>query len=190
MNKELTNHIKAVYSKSKCIFTKEDIDLSISRMAKEISDKVGESSPIFLCVLLGGMIPLGNLLPRLDFPLEIDYIHVGRYGYAAKGGEINWKAKPRLSFKDRTVVIVDDILDEGITFATIVDYCKSQGAREIFTAAMIDKKKARGPSGLKDVDFKGLEVDDLFVFGFGLDYQGYLRNAPGIYAVPPDTNNK
>jgi len=122
--------------------------------------------------------------------LEIDYIHVGRYGHNVKGVEINWKAKPRLTFKNRTIVIVDDILDEGITLATIVDYCKSQGAREVFTAALIDKKKERGVDGLKEVDFKGLEIEDLFVFGFGLDYHGYLRNAPGIYAASSDTDKK
>ncbi len=90
---------------------------------------------------------------------------------------------PRTNLKGRTVVIVDDILDGGVTLANIVAFCKVHEARNVFTAVLIDKKKPREKGGIEDVDFKGLIVDDRFVFGYGLDYQEYLRNAPGIYAV-------
>jgi hypoxanthine phosphoribosyltransferase len=183
MDTKLTNHVRQVYEKATCLYTKKDVEKALDQMALEISEKVGDKSPVFLCVLIGGIIPLGNLLTRLDFPLEIDYVHVGRYGNNSFGAELNWKACPRTNLKDRTVVIVDDILDEGVTFALIKQYCKEQGAKEIFTAALLDKKKARAPEGIKDVDFKGLVIDDKFVFGYGLDYQEYLRNAPGIYVV-------
>lgn len=183
MDLAITNHIKDVFTKATCIYTKQEIEAALDRMAQEITKRVGDSCPVFLCVLLGGIIPLGNLLPRLDFPLEIDYVHVGRYGRNTEGGEFAWKAKPRTNLKDRTVVIVDDILDGGVTLANIIAFCKEHGAREVFSAVLIDKKKPRVPGAIEDVDFKGLIIEDRFIFGYGLDYQEYLRNAPGIYAI-------
>jgi hypoxanthine phosphoribosyltransferase len=183
MDTKLTNHVQQVYKKATCIYSKKEVEEALDKMALDICKKVGDKSPVFLCVLIGGIIPLGNLLTRLDFPLEIDYVHVGRYGNNTVGGELNWKARPKTKLKDRTVVIVDDILDEGVTLALIKQFCENEGASEIFTAALIDKQKARSPEGIQDVDFKGLVIEDKFVFGYGLDYQEYLRNAPGIYAV-------
>ena len=83
----------------------------------------------------------------------------------------------------RTVLIVDDTLDEGTTLSAIADYCLAQGAEQVLTAVLVDKLHDRKASpGLK-ADYTGLEVEDRFLFGFGMDYKGYWRNAPGIYAV-------
>jgi hypoxanthine phosphoribosyltransferase len=182
----LSERIREVYSKATCIFTKKDVDAALDKMADEITAKVSNSSPIFICVLLGGIVPLGNLLPRLNFPLELDYAHATRYNGKTHGGEITWRAQPRSNLTNRTIVIVDDILDGGITLAAIKNYCLEQGAKEVFTAVLIDKQKSREPNALQDVDFKGLIVDDKFIFGYGLDYEEYLRNIPGIYAVAPE----
>jgi hypoxanthine phosphoribosyltransferase len=136
--------------------------------------------------MVGGLIPAGNLLPRLDFPLEVDYIHATRYGNEMQGGELNWIVRPDISLEDRTVLIVDDILDGGITLAAIVDYCKKQKAKEVYTAVLLDKHQGRVPGGTQHADFTGIMMEDGFVFGYGMDYQGYLRNAPGIYVAAPD----
>jgi len=88
--------------------------------------------------------------------------------------------------KDRAVLIVDDILDGGLTLSAIVDYCRAQGARSVLTAVLVDKLNARLPDGLHSADFCGLHVDNHYVFGYGMDYKGYLRNAPGIYMVAPE----
>lgn len=179
----IPERIKEVYKKATCIYDKQAVETALDRMAQEITAKVSKSSPVFICVLQGAIVPLGNLLPRLPFPLELDYAHATRYTGKTQGGEIVWKAKPQVNLKNRTVVIVDDILDEGITLAIIKNYCIEQGAKEVLTAVLIDKKKERKEDGLKDADFKGLVIENLFVFGYGLDYEEYLRNAPGIYAV-------
>lgn len=184
--KNISERISEVFSKATCIFSKTDVENALDKMAAEMTLKLSESSPIFICVLLGGTIPLGNLLPRLNFPLELDYAHATRYSGKTHGAQIVWKAKPTSKLNNRTVVILDDILDGGVTLATIKDYCLEQGAKEVFTAVLIDKKKPRVPGAIQDVDFKGLTVSDKFIFGYGLDYEEYLRNAPGIYAVAPE----
>jgi hypoxanthine phosphoribosyltransferase len=185
MSSPLPKDIHEVFKRSNLIFSKQEIDAALDKMAQKMGERFIESAPIFLCVVIGGIIPLGNLLPRLDFPLEVDYIHVTRYGGKTFGDEITWKARPAISLKDRVVVIVDDILDAGLTLSAIVDYCNEQEAKEVYTAVLLNKQKPREKGGLENADFYGLSVDDRYVFGYGLDYKGYLRNANGIYAIDP-----
>ena len=76
---------------------------------------------MIICVMIGGLVPLGNLLHRLDFPLEVDYVHATRYRGDITGGDIHWKVRPSTNLAGRTVLVVDDILDGGITLAAIID---------------------------------------------------------------------
>lgn len=179
----LPDKIKEVYEKSTCIYTANEVEAALDRMAISISEKLADANPIVLCVMIGGMIPLGNLLPRLDFPLEVDYVHATRYQGETRGSELVWKFKPSIEFKDRAVLIVDDVLDGGITLKHIMDYIEEEGAKSVETAVLVDKPKKRLADGLQQADYVGLEVDDFYIFGYGLDYHEYLRNAPGIYRV-------
>ena len=124
---------------------------------------------------------MGNLLPRLDFPLEVDYVHATRYRGDLKPGQLHWKVKPSVDLRDRTVLVVDDILDGGITLAAIIEEVKALGAKEVFSAVLVDKHQKRVVGGLQQADFVGLQVDDHYIFGYGMDYNEYLRNAPGIF---------
>lgn len=178
--------IRDVQAKARCLYTHAEIQQALDKMAKDIHSAVGDQNPILLCVMVGGLIPAGNLLPRLDFPLEVDYIHATRYGNKTRGGEVRWLVKPRLDLKDRVVLIVDDILDGGITLAEIKDYCLQAGAAKVLVAVLLDKSEARLEKGLPFADFVGLSVENGFLFGYGMDYQEYLRNAPGIYVVAPE----
>lgn len=184
----IPGHIQEVERKATRLFTKEEIEKGLDNMAKAISDKLSESNPIVLCVMIGGLIPAGNLLPRLDFPLELDYVHATRYSQQTVGqAEILWIAKPRVSLKDRNVLIIEDILDGGLTLAAIVDYCREQGAHAVYTAVLLNKQKAeRLPGGSTSADFTAITMNNGFVFGYGMDYNGYLRNAPGIFVVAPE----
>jgi hypoxanthine phosphoribosyltransferase len=182
----LPDDIQLVLKTSRCLYSKTQVEQALDKMAQSMHDRLSTSNPVFLCVVVGGLIPLGNLLPRLDFPLEVDYVHVTRYRGKTKGGDLLWKAKQSCSLKDRTVVVVDDILDSGLTLKAIVDYCWEEGAKEVFTAALVDKSSARQAGGLEKADFIGLNVENHYVFGYGMDYKEYLRNAPGIYAVAPE----
>lgn len=183
---KLPQDIKEIFSQAKCLYTREQIDAALDVMAQKISDKLAHKNPVFLCVVIGGIVPLGNLLPRLDFPLEVDYVHVTRYRGETKGGLLQWKAEPTNSLIDRTVVVVDDILDSGLTLAEVMKYCREKGAGEVYSAVLVDKEEARQPGGIETADFTGVNVENLWVFGYGMDYKEYLRNAPGIYAVAPE----
>ncbi len=110
-------------------------------------------------------------------------MHATRYQNTTSGKELTWKSKPEMSLKGRTIVIVDDILDGGLTLAAVKSYCENAGAGSVYTAVLVDKVDARVEGGLKQPDFSALTVDNHYVFGYGMDYKGYLRNAPGIYRV-------
>ena len=178
--------IQKIYENSTCLFTTKEVEAALDKMAIKIHQKLQDKNPVILCVMIGGLVPLGNLLPRLDFPLEVDYVHATRYCGEISGGELHWKVRPSLSLSGRTVLIVDDILDGGVTLAAIVAEVKLMGATEVYTAVLVDKHHKRVENGLKHADFVGLEVDDHYIFGYGMDYNEYLRNAPGIFVVAPE----
>ena len=178
--------VREVFSKATCLYSRFDIEAALEKMATQISYELSHTNPLILCVVVGGIIPLGNLLIHLDFPLEVDYVHVSRYGDATKGANLTWKVKPSADMTGRTVLIVDDILDGGVTLGELVRFCEDQGAGAVHTAVLVDKKHVREEGGVKTADFTGLEAEDRFLFGYGLDYKGYLRNAPGIYMVAPE----
>jgi hypoxanthine phosphoribosyltransferase len=156
---------------------------AIERLAGEITAQLRELNPVVMCVMNGGLIFTGQLLTRLVFPLEVDYVHATRYGHEISGARLNWTVRPQCDLKGRTVLLLDDILDEGVTLAGIADYCRQQGAAQVLMAVLVEKLHLRKVTPGMRADFFGLEVGDRFLFGYGLDYKGYWRNAPGIYAV-------
>jgi hypoxanthine phosphoribosyltransferase len=161
----------------------EAVTAALDRMAVEITAALDGSLPIVLCVLNGGIIPTGHLLTRLAFPLETDYLHATRYrGKTTGEREITWLCKPHLSLQGRTVLLVDDILDEGHTLKAISEFCSEAGAVRVYTAVLVEKRHDRRVAGMT-ADFVGLAVEDRYVFGCGMDYKGYLRNLNGIFTL-------
>lgn len=178
--------IRKVYEQSTCLFTTKEVEEALDRMATKIHQQLHDQNPVLLCVMIGGLVLTGNLLPRLDFHLEVDYIHATRYRNSTTGGELDWKVRPLINVANRVVLVVDDILDGGITLASIIAEVRTLGASKIFSAVLVDKHHQREKNGLKNADFIGLHVDDHYIFGYGMDYNGYLRNAPGIFVVSPE----
>lgn len=181
----MTN-IQQVLEKAECLHDFNDIQTALDQMGKTITNKLKDTNPLILCVMIGALIPTGHLLTRLNFPLEVDYIHATRYQSSTRGGDLHWLVEPRQSLKDRTVLIVDDIMDGGLTLSAIIDYCRQLGAKAVYSAVMVNKIRKREPGVEFEPDFIGLNTDDRYLVGFGLDYKEYLRNAPGIYAVAPE----
>jgi hypoxanthine phosphoribosyltransferase len=158
------------------------IRLALDRMAAAISMELADAHPVVLCVLTGAIIPAGHLLTRLTFPLEIDYLHATRYRGATQGEHVQWVCRPETSLQDRTVLVVDDILDEGHTLADVLAYCRDAGASQVYSAVLVEKRHARRADAVT-ADYVGLSVVDRYVFGFGMDYKGHFRNLDGVYAV-------
>jgi hypoxanthine phosphoribosyltransferase len=175
--------MREVLDAAECVYSMSDINKALDIMAAAITEKLENSNPLVLCVMIGALIPTGHLLTRLQFPLELDYIHATRYRGTTRGGDLHWLVEPRQSLKDRTVLVIDDIMDGGLTLAAIIDYCKQLGAKAVYTAVMVDKHRKREPGVTFEPDFSGLKTEDRYLVGFGLDYKEYLRNVPGIYAV-------
>jgi hypoxanthine phosphoribosyltransferase len=171
-----------VLREADCLRTAEEVDAALSRMAQEITERLDGSNPVGFCVMNGGLFVMGKLVEKLPFALELDYLHATRYGVETSGGKLHWKVKPERSLQGRTVLLVDDILDEGVTLAELIRYCNDQGAAAVYSAVLVDKLHDRKATGIK-ADFVGLEVEDRFLFGCGMDIAGYWRNLPALYAM-------
>lgn len=170
-----------VLAEADCLFSRDEVETTLTRLANSVSEKLSGTHPIVLCIMNGGIVPMGMLVTRLNFPMQIDYLHATRYRNKIRGGKLKWIATPSISLKHRTVLLIDDIHDEGITLEEIKQYCLQQGAQTVYTAVLVNKLHDRKNNTC--ADFVGLEIPDRYVFGYGMDYKGLLRNAPGIYAV-------
>lgn len=168
--------------KADCLRSAEEVEAALNSMAAEIAEKLEGTNPVAFCVMNGGLFVTGKLVEKLPFALELDYLHATRYGAETCGGTLVWKVKPERSLKGRTVLLVDDILDEGVTLAELIRYCKDEGAAAVYTAVLVDKIHDRKAPGIT-ADFVGLKVEDRFLFGCGMDIAGYWRNLPALYAM-------
>lgn len=158
------------------------ISAAIDRMATEINASLSDKNPLWITIMNGGLHTSAELTMRLNFPVEMDYCHATRYRGETSGGNLLWRAMPATTLRDRVVVLCDDILDEGKTLAAIKRYALAQGAKEVLIAVLAKKLHDRCVPDLV-ADFQGLTVPDRYVFGYGMDYSGSLRNLPAIYAL-------
>lgn len=172
---------RAILAEADLICSAAEVERALDRLAQEIAERLGNANPLVLTVMGGAVVFAGQLLPRLPFPLEADYLHVTRYGRGTTGGALSWLVEPRTSVADRIVLVLDDILDEGITLAAIKSRLLAQGARECLVAVLTEKDLGRDKP--IQADFVGLRLPNRYVFGCGMDVRGYWRNLPAIYAV-------
>ena len=174
-----------ILADSELIHDAQAVQAAVARLATELNRRftLAESPtlPLVLGVMGGGVVFTGQLLPQLHFPLEYDFIHVTRYGDDDKGGTVQWKVIPRTTVRDRTVIVLDDILDEGETLAEVKQRLLDMGATQVVLAVFADK--ATGRKKAVTADHVGLTVPDRFVIGFGMDVHGWWRNLPEIRAV-------
>ncbi len=166
----------------KQVFSNAEISEALQKLADKLNPQLENETPVVLCVMQGGLIFSFQLIPKLQCKLEIDYIHATRYDNKTAGGELVWKAYPVTSLLDRTVLILDDILDEGQTLRSILQYCEAQGASKILSAVLLRKKHDRCVDNSL-TDNIALHVEDRYVFGFGMDYNGKYRQLDAIYAL-------
>lgn len=166
---------------AECVASADTVQAVINRMAGEIAGTLAAELPLVLAVMGGAVVFAGQLLPRLNFPLEFDYLHVTRYRGNTSGGEVEWRVLPGQNVVGRSVLVLDDILDEGETLAAIRDKLLHMGAARVWSAVLTSKDN--GLSKPIQADFVGLDVPDRYVFGCGMDAYGLWRNLPAIYAL-------
>lgn len=163
------------------IYSAAEVSAAIARLANEITARLKHEHPLVLSVMGGAVFFSGQLLPLLTFPLEFDAIHISRYGGAISGGNTEWRVLPKEPIAGRTILVLDDILDEGHTLKAIHDKMLELGAKQVVNAVLVEK--AIGRSKPIRADFVGLTVPDEYVFGCGMDVYGAWRNLPAIYAL-------
>src|SRR5882672_7592828 len=166
---------------SDLVASAEEVQAAIQRIASEVEKRLARAYPLVLVVMGGAVVFAGQLLPRLRFPLDLDYIHASRYGAATRGEKVEWRVKPPERVKGRSVLVLDDILDHGETMRAIRDGLLELGADEFHCAVLVEKTlQQKKPIA---ADFVGLKIPDRFVFGCGMDAKGYWRNLPEIRAM-------
>ena len=170
-----------ILSRAQLVHSPEVIADVIYRLGLEISSQLAHTNPVVICVMNGGLVFAGRLLTQFTFPLQVDYIHASRYQDQKEGQMLTWYATPRIDLNNRTVLLIDDILDEGITLQAIRDKCLVLGASAVFSVVLTEKSLKRHAD--IRADYVGLTVPNRYVFGFGMDVHGYWRNLPAIYAL-------
>ncbi|MGE0288378.1 MAG: hypoxanthine-guanine phosphoribosyltransferase [Bradyrhizobium sp.] len=171
----------AFLDQSDLVVAAPEVDAAIVRLGGEMTRALGDTYPLVLTVMGGAVVFAGRLLPLLRFPLDLDYVHATRYGAATQGGGIEWRVAPPAQVAGRTVVVLDDILDGGLTLRAIRDRLLECGAKAVRVAVLVEKilPTAKPISA----DFVGLRIPDRFVFGYGMDAKGFWRNLPEIRAL-------
>ncbi len=178
---ELDEEAAEVMRRAECLHDRNAVEAAYGRIARQINSDMAGGDVIVLCVMNGGLVPAGMLLPRLEFLLRVDYLHASRYRERTHGDALHWKVEPSQALAGKDLLVIDDILDEGYTLDAILAFCHDQGPASVRAAVLVEKLHDRGVHPA--VDYIGLQVPDRYVFGCGMDYKGFWRNAPGIYAV-------
>jgi hypoxanthine phosphoribosyltransferase len=158
------------------------LSAAICRIGSDISEALAGQSAVFLSIMQGGLVFAGQLATEIKADLEFDYVHATRFRGTTTGGELKWMRRPDTSLRDRIVLLVDDILDEGHTLNAIREWCYAEGAARVLLAVLCEKRHGRTVAGLCG-DFVGVEVPDRYVFGYGMDFHEQGRNLPAIYAL-------
>jgi len=171
----------AILAQAELLYNMDEIERALEQLAEKLTADYADKTPLLLTVMNGAVMTAGYLLPKLKFKLEIDYIHASRYGDKTTGGELNWHAQPTLNLSNRHVILIEDIYDEGITLTALRRYCLEAGAASVRCLALVDKLHD-DKTGLVP-EYIGLTVANRYVFGFGMDVEGFWRNLPAIYAM-------
>ena len=169
--------LRQVRETAELIRDRDEIGVALDAMAAQLNERFRGRQALLLCVLNGGIVTTGHLTTRLEFMVEMGYLHVSRYRGATSGGALDWRAEPSVSTAGRDVILVDDIFDEGYTLAAIDRHCREAGAASVCSVVLVNKLHARKVKEFTP-DVMGLEVADRYVFGFGMDYQEQFRNLP------------
>ena len=164
------------------LISRDEIAKAVDRLAREINKDYQGKQPLLIGVLKGSFVFMSDLIRRLDLPLELDFVRLSSYGAAQESsGKVRVVQGIKTPMKGRDVLVVEDIVDTGITASFLLDYLKTKRPASLKFCALTDKPSRR--SIPISIDYLGFAVPDKFVVGYGLDCDEKFRNLPDIYVI-------
>lgn len=172
----------------KILITERELDVAVSRLASEIERdyRGADKKLVLLCILKGSIIFMGDLMKKLNIPVEIDCMRVSSYGSStASSGNVKIILDiDRPDIRDCDFLIIEDIIDSGNTLSYLTGYLAHKGARSVRTCTLLDKPSRRVVDFTPD--YVGFEIPDEFVVGYGLDYDERYRTLPYVGVLKPE----
>ena len=172
------------------LVTREEIVQKVSELGRKITKDYEGKSPVMVCILKGACVFFTDLIREIELPLTTDFMAISSYGSATKtSGVVRILKDLDKDILDRDVIIVEDIVDTGITLNYLIKILIQRGAASLKIAALLDKKARRKVPDLK-VDYVCFDIPDAYVVGYGLDYDQKYRNLPDIGVLAPRIYSK
>ena len=169
-------------TKRRILFSRQEIEAKLKELAVEIRADYYGKRPVLISILKGSFMFMADLIRLLDFPLEVDFVQVSSYGSGKKSsGRIKVVKSLRTPIKDRDVLVIEDIVDSGLTVAFILDYLKKKKPASLKLCALTDKPSRRQVP--VNIDYLGFTVPDKFLVGYGLDWNENFRNLPDMFTL-------
>jgi len=175
------NHSVDMYSEAKprILFTRQEIEATVSQLAAKISKDYQGKNPLLIGILKGSFMFMADLIRLLNFPLEVEFISLSSYGRGRESaGKIKVVQGLRTPIKGRDVLVIEDIVDTGLTITFLLDYLQKKQPASLKLCALTDKPSRRQVP--VTIDYLGFTVPDKFVVGYGLDWDEKFRNLPYI----------
>ncbi len=163
------------------LFTRDEIEATVKKLAAEIRQDYHDKHPILIGVLKGSFMFLADLIRLLDFPLEVEFIRLSSYGGGKSPGKIKLVQGVQSKIKARHVLVVDDIIDTGLSTAFVLDYLGKEKPASLKLCALTDKPSRRQIP--VNIDYVGLTVPNKFIVGYGIDWDEKFRYLPAIYTL-------
>ncbi|MFB5679111.1 hypoxanthine phosphoribosyltransferase [Paenibacillus terreus] len=167
------------------LISEEEIQNKIKELGAELSKRYEGKNPLVICVLKGAFIFMADLVKTITVPLELDFMAVSSYGASTKSsGVVKIIKDLDQSVEGRDVLIVEDIIDSGLTLSHLIELLKNRNASSVTVVTLFDKPARRTVN--LEADFTGFTLPDAFVVGYGLDYSEHYRNLPFIGILKPE----
>jgi len=173
---------QATLARSDVVCDAATVGAACDTLAGAIAADYSGRNPLILAVMIGGLLPAAEIIKRIGFPFELDYLHATRYRGATTGGGLLWKRQPEARIEGRHVLVIDDILDEGYTLLAIRQALEAFRPASLRVAVLATKNHDRRAPGAH-AEYIGVTLPDRYVFGCGMDYKEYWRQLPEIRAV-------
>jgi len=167
------------------LFTREEIDITVGKLATEIKRDYQDKHPLLIGVLKGSFVFMADLIRLLDFPLEVDFIMLSSYGRDMESsGEIKVGQGLRTEVRDRDVLVIEDIVDTGLASSFLLDYLRGKKPASVKLCSLTDKPARRQVP--VTIDYLGFTVPNKFIVGYGIDWDEKFRNLPDICTLESD----